>query len=71
MICNKLEELRILVGHKLPCFLCLWDSRTCQEHWTGKVGQREKDLRLVKEALYTFLWLIKTRCYFLVSISKY
>jgi len=36
-----------------------------------KVGQRKKDLRLVKEILYTFLWLIQTRCYFLLSISKY
>ena len=37
----------------------------------GKVCQREKGLRLVKEILYPFLWLIHTRCYFLVSISKY
>jgi len=37
----------------------------------GNVGQREKILRLVKEILYTFLWLIQTRCYFLLSVSKY
>jgi len=37
----------------------------------GKVGHREKDLKLVKEILYTFLWLIQMRCYFLLSKSKY
>ena len=39
--------------------------------WLGKVGQRKKDLRLVKEISYTFLSLIQTRCYFLLFISKY
>jgi len=36
-----------------------------------KVGQREKDLRLVKEILYIFLWFIQTKYYFFLSISNY
>jgi len=39
MICGELEEF-VHVGratkwiHKIPCILCLWDRRACQEHWT-------------------------------------
>jgi len=39
MICSELEEF-VHIGWaasgytNFPCFLCLWDSRAHQEHWT-------------------------------------
>ena len=41
IICVDLKMVNILLGQqhgytKFPCFLCLWDSRNCAQHWTQK-----------------------------------
>jgi len=76
MICSKLEK-SVHIGwatkwiHKFMCFLCLWDNRACQEHWTRESWPQRERLEIGKKILYTLLWLIRTRCYFLLSVSKY
>jgi hypothetical protein len=42
IICGDLKVLSLLLGMqggytKYPCFLCLWDSRSKDEHWVRKV----------------------------------
>ena len=55
MICGDLKDSVHIAWQQsgYTKFLCLWDSGAHQEHWTSKVGKREKDLRLAKEILYT------------------
>jgi len=48
MICSKLEEF-VHIGWatkwhtNVPCFLCLWGSRACQEQW-ARESWPKKDL---------------------------
>jgi len=74
MICSKLEKFVHIFRQQsgctnFPC-LCLWDSRACQEHWTRESWPNRERLEIGKKILYTFLWLILSRCYFLLCISK-
>ena len=60
MICSKLEEFVYIAWatkwiHKLTVFLLSVGAGLAKSIGLGKVGQREEDLRLVKEILYTFL----------------
>lgn len=41
LICGDFKMINLLVGlqsgnTKYPCFLCLWDSRARDEHWSGQ-----------------------------------
>lgn len=47
MICGDFKILTMLLGQqagytKYPCFLCLWDSRTREQHWKKVIGHPEK-----------------------------
>ena len=49
LICGDLKVIAILLGMqggytKFPCFLCLWDSRTDDEHYVRKVWPRRGEL---------------------------
>ncbi|GFW77893.1 uncharacterized protein TNCV_3911031 [Trichonephila clavipes] len=47
LICVDLKMVNFLLGlqegyTKFPCFMCLWDSRDKQHHWSQKSGQYGK-----------------------------
>jgi len=61
MICSKLERTcAYWLGNKVDiqtfCVSCVCGTAALSKSIVlGKIGQREKDLRLVKEILYAFL----------------
>jgi len=59
MICSKLEK-SVHIGwatkwiHKFMCFLCLWDNRACQEHWTRESWPQRERLEIGKKNIIHF-----------------
>ncbi|KYN50270.1 hypothetical protein ALC62_08512 [Cyphomyrmex costatus] len=50
-ICGDLKILTILLGQqsgftKFPCFLCEWDSRNRQDHWTRKEWPARSEMQV-------------------------
>jgi len=37
-----------------PCFMCLWDSGTCQEHWTRESWPQGERLEIGKRNIIQF-----------------
>lgn len=49
LICGDFKVIGILLGQqagftKMPCFLCEWDSRAKQRHWSVKVWPQRRNL---------------------------
>ena len=60
-ICGDLKVIGLLLGQqsgytKYPCFLCMWDSRAKDKHWTQKVWPQGKNSKLEKRTSSTSPW---------------
>ena len=56
VICADLNMVNFVLGQqsgytKFPCFLCLWDSRAREKHWTQKHCLKETHCTLVSKIL--------------------
>ena len=50
-ICGDLKVIGLLLGQqsgytKYPCFLCMWDSRARDKHWTQKVWPPREEFKV-------------------------